>query len=194
MSKRAIHLTITLTAFWLLLSGYFDKINLLILGLLSVILVVYFAVRMKVMQHKNQPLYFPFFSLLSYWFWLFKEIFKSNISVAKMIINPKMPIKPLLKIVHSDQNTEIGRVIYANSITLTPGTVAMNVSLDSGIIVHALHQDSIKELEAGEMHDHVIQLEKHIFVGADVSVDVDANISADKEKTETNETSTEQSK
>lgn len=165
MSIHAVRLIITLSLFWLLLSGYFDKVNLLVLGVLSVLLVVYFALRMKVHQHKNQPLFFPFFSLLRYWAWLFLEVIKSNMAVAKMIISPSMPIKPLLKIIYSDQNTEIGRVIYANSITLTPGTVAMNVSLNRGIIVHALHQDSIAELEAGEMHDHVMQLEKHIFVG-----------------------------
>jgi len=166
MSKHAIRLLITLSLFWLLLSGYYDKINLLVLGVLSVILVVFLSLRMKVHEHKSQPLYFPFISILLYWFWLFKEIMKSNVSVAKMIVNPKLPIKPLLKIVYSDQDTEIGRAIYANSITLTPGTVAMNVSLNRGIIVHALHQDSIAELEEGEMHDHVMQLEKHIFVGS----------------------------
>ncbi len=179
MSIHAIRLVITLSLFWLLLSGYFDKINLLILGLLSVILVVFIALRMQVHQHKDQPLYFPFISLLRYWAWLFKEVMKSNIAVAKMIIKPSMPIKPLLKIVYSKQDTEIGRVIYANSITLTPGTVAMNVSLNRGIIVHALHQDSIAELEAGEMHDHVMQLEKHIFVGEDTITDDEPKPSAD---------------
>lgn len=165
MSIHVIRLLITLSLFWLLLSGYYDKLNLLVLGVLSVLLVIYLALRMKVHEHENQPLYFPFIPLLGYWAWLFKEVMKSNIAVAKMIITPNMPISPLLKIVYSDQNTEIGRVIYANSITLTPGTVAMNVSLNRGIIVHALHEDSIAELEAGEMHDHVMQLEKHIFIG-----------------------------
>ena len=163
MSNQIIYLIIMLSAFWLLLSGYLDKANLLILGVLSVALVVYLSIRMKVHKHKSQPVYFPFISFINYWFWLFKEILKSNIAVVKLIINPKAPIKPLLKIVHSDLNTEIGRVIYANSITLTPGTVAMNVSLDRGIIVHALHQDSIAELEEGEMHNHVKELEKRIF-------------------------------
>ena len=166
MSKHFLHLIITLSAFWLLLSGYYYKINLLVLGVLSVALVIYLSMRMKVHTHKNQPLYFPIFSILGYWCWLFIEILKSNIAVAKMIINPKMPIKPLLKVVYAKQDTEIGRVIYANSITLTPGTVAMNVSINRGIIVHALHQNSIIELEQGEMHDHVMQLEKHIFANS----------------------------
>ena len=166
MSTHALRLIITMSLFWILLSGYF-KTNLLILGVLSVIVTVFFSLKMRVHEHKNQLLFFPFLSLVGYWFWLFVEIFKSNMSVAKLIINPKMPIKPLLKIVYAKQNTEIGRVIYANSITLTPGTVAMNVSLDRGIIVHALHEDSIAELERGEMHDHVMSLEQQIFIASE---------------------------
>ena len=163
MSKHIIYLIIILSAFWLLLSGYYYKINLLILGVLSIALVIYLSLRMRVHVHKSQPLYFPISSILRYWCWLFIEIFKSNIAVAKMIINPKLPIKPKLKIVYSKHESEIGRVIYANSITLTPGTVAMNVSLNKGITVHALHNDSIVELEAGEMHDRVTQVEKKFF-------------------------------
>ena len=166
MPKQILILIITLSAFWLLLSGYYYKINLLVLGVLSIILVIFLSLRMQVHIHKNQPLYFPILSILRYWYWLFIEIMKSNVAVAKMIISPKLPIKPMLKIVYAKQETEIGRVIYANSITLTPGTVATNVSLNKGIIVHALHQDSIAELEEGAMHNNVIQLEKTIFVGS----------------------------
>lgn len=164
MTKHILRLFVTMSLFWILLSGYF-KINLLVLGVLSVIVVVVFAYRMNVLQHKGQSLFFPFLPIITYWAWLFGEIIKSNIAVAKLIINPKLPIKPLLKVVHADQDTEIGRVLYANSITLTPGTVAMNVSTDRGIIVHALHEDSIAELERGEMHDHIMALETHISTG-----------------------------
>jgi len=182
MSNHVLRLILTLSVFWLLLSGYYYKINLLVLGVLSILLVLYFSHRMKVSHHKNQNLYLPLISVLKYWFWLFKEIFKSNIAVSKLIISPKLPIKPLLKIVHADQDTEIGRVIYANSITLTPGTVAMNVSLNRGIIVHALHQDSILELDKGEMHDHVMQLEKHIGSNVDVEPDSSSNNKPEKDK------------
>lgn len=161
-TKQVFRLVITMSLFWLLFSGYF-KTNLLILGAISVAIVVFLSMRMEVHKHKTQPLFFPFFAILRYWCWLFIEIFKSNISVAKMIISPEMPIKPFLKIVPATQDTEIGRVLYANSITLTPGTVAMNVSTSRGIIVHALHKDSIKELEQGEMHNRVVAVEKAIF-------------------------------
>jgi multicomponent Na+:H+ antiporter subunit E len=182
MSTHALRLLVTMSLFWVLLSGYF-KTNLIVLGIISVAIVVFFSIRMEVHKHKTQPLFFPFLSLLGYWGWLFIEIFKSNMDVAKLIINPKMPIKPLLKIVYANQNSEIGRVVYSNSITLTPGTVAMNVSLDRGIIVHALHEDSIAELERGEMHDHVMQLEEQLFIATDSKMnETRSSHSADTEK------------
>lgn len=148
-----------MTVFWLLLSGYF-KINLLILGAISIAVTLYFSVKMRVLRHQGQEIYFPFIKIIPYWGWLFIEILKSNIQVSRIILSPSLPIKPLLKVVPADQKTEVGRVIYANSITLTPGTVAINIAYDGNIIVHALHEDSIAELEDGEMNRRVIQLEK----------------------------------
>lgn len=81
-----------------------------------------------------------------------------------MFLSPSMPIKPLLKVIPADQKTEVGKVIFANSITLTPGTVAINISNDGNIIVHALHEDSIAELEGGEMNRRVIQLERSMAI------------------------------
>lgn len=161
MIKKVLRLAFTMALFWLLLSGYF-KPQLLILGLISVAITVYFSVRMKVLDHQDQEIYFPLIKIIPYWCWLFVEIIKSNISVAKMILRKDMDIKPLLKVVPSSQKTEIGRVIYANSITLTPGTVAINIAKNGDVIVHALHQDSIKDLERGEMSRRVTKLEKSI--------------------------------
>lgn len=148
-----------MTVFWLLLSGYF-KTNLLVLGVLSVAVTLYFSVKMRVLRHQGQEIYFPFIKIIPYWTWLFVEILKSNIQVARMLLNPKLPIKPVLKLIPAGQKTEVGRVIFANSITLTPGTVAINISYDGNIIVHALHEDNIAELEHGEMNRRVIKLEK----------------------------------
>ena len=148
-----------MTVFWLLLSGYF-KTNLLILGVISVAITLYFSVQMRVLRHMGQEIYFPFIKIIPYWFWLFVEILKSNVQVAKMLLDPALPIKPSLKLIPTGQKTEVGRVIFANSITLTPGTVAISISNDEGIIVHALHEDSIAELEQGEMNRRVMKLEQ----------------------------------
>lgn len=177
MQKQTIRLCIAMTVFWLLLSGYF-KTNLLILGIISIVITLYFAIKMRVLRHKGQEIYFPFIKIVPYWSWLFIEILKSNVKVARMLLNPSMPIKPLLKVVPAAQKTEMGRVIYANSITLTPGTVAINMTYDGNIIVHALHEENIAELERGDMNRHVTQLEKSMVIKVVSTKDDEASTTA----------------
>lgn len=156
--KNILRLLVILVSLWLLLSGIFTPL-LLILGALSIAVVGYLSVKMKVLEHRGQPIYFRPLHLALYWCWLIVEILKSNWEVTKLILQPSLPIKPLLKAIPAKQKTEIGRVIYANSITLTPGTVAINIAKNGDVLVHALHEDSIVELEKGHMGDRVCQLE-----------------------------------
>jgi len=146
---------------WLFLSGLY-KTQLLILGFLSVVLVVWMANRMRVLQHRGQPIYFRFLHIFEYWGWLAWQIVLSNIDVTKRVWSPTLDIKPTLRRVSATPNTELGRVIYANSITLTPGTTAINFTPDDDILVHALHEDSLHELERGEMADHIRDVEPYI--------------------------------
>lgn len=132
---------------------------LLILGAMSIALVCYISVRMKVLEHRGQPIYFRPLAILRYWCWLIAEILRSSWDVTKTILDPSLPIKPYLKIVPATQKTELGRVIYANSITLTPGTVAINIGKNGDVLVHALHEDGITALEQGVMADKVCKLE-----------------------------------
>jgi len=148
-------------ALWLLLSGMF-KPQLLILGVLSVVLVVWLSNSMRVLKHRGQPVYFRFVHLIEYWAWLGKQIFLSNIDVTRRVLMWNMPIKPTLRRVTATPDTELGRVIYANSITLTPGTTAINFTPDGDILVHALHEDSLHELEQGEMAAHIRDVEPHL--------------------------------
>jgi len=145
---------------WMLLSGYF-KAQLLILGVLSVGLVVWLARRMRVMMHRGQPIYFRFFHILKYWGWLAHQILISNIDVTRIILSKDMPIKPQLRLVTATPDSDMGRAIYANSITLTPGTTAINFTPTDDILVHALHEDSLHELEKGEMAAHIRDVEPH---------------------------------
>lgn len=153
-------LVVTMAILWLLLSGYF-KAQLLILGVLSVALVTWLAIRMGVLTHRGHPIYFRFFHIFKYWAWLAKEILLSNIDVTKRILKVDMPIRPTLRRVSAIPDSDMGRAIYANSITLTPGTTAINFTTDEHILVHALHEDSLHELERGEMADRVKQVEPH---------------------------------
>ncbi len=156
----SLRLMLTMAVLWLLLSGMF-KAQLLILGVISVGLVGYLAVKMGVLMHRGQPIYFRFFHILGYWAWLAKEILLSNIDVTKRILKADMAIKPTLRRVVATPDTDMGRAIYANSITLTPGTTAINFTANGEIIVHALHEDTLHELEGGEMAEHIRSVEIH---------------------------------
>jgi multicomponent Na+:H+ antiporter subunit E len=87
-----------------------------------------------------------------------KEIVVSNLAVAKVILSPSLPIHPRIVRVAGKQKTPIGQVIYANSITLTPGTVTLDVR-DDKFLVHALTSDSAAGLLSGEMDERVARLE-----------------------------------
>lgn len=160
---QILRLTVTMAFLWLLLSGMF-KTQLLILGMLSVLLVVWLAVRMRVLEYQGQPIYFRFLHIFSYWGWLGWQIVLSNIDVTRRVWSRELNIKPMLKSVSATPNTELGRVIYANSITLTPGTTAINFTPDDDILVHALHEDSLAELEDGEMASRIRDVEPHLRI------------------------------
>ena len=151
--RHTINLFLTLTAFWLLNSGHYSAL-MLSLGLGSIALVLFIAHRMDVVDHESQPLHLSL-KLPSYFLWLFKEIILANISVVKHIWLGNSSISPSLTTVSASQKTDIGKVIYANSITLTPGTVAVDL-VDDKILVHSLLKENIRVLEAGEMNRRVI--------------------------------------
>lgn len=154
---HALSLGIVLAILWLLLSGYFEAL-LLLLGLGSVILVVHLALRMDVVDHEGHPVHLKFMGTINYWSWLLKAIIIANIDVCKRILSPAMPISPVVVKVKSCQATDLGHVIYANSITLTPGTVSMNVDGDV-IEVHALTREGAEELQSGEMDRRISCME-----------------------------------
>ena len=133
MILRASLLFIFYFLIWLLLSGHYDHL-LLSLGLLSSTLCLYVTWKANFIDNEGLPLHL-LVRLPVYTIWLFKEIIKANIDTAKIIIlNDPNPQNFRVK---SSQKTEAGRVMYANSITLTPGTVT--TQLDEDILeVHAL--------------------------------------------------------
>ena len=93
-----------------------------------------------------------------YWIWLLGEITKSNIDVCKRIIDPKLPIDPVETELSASQATDLGRVTYANSITLTPGTVSTGVH-DGTITIHALVSSAAEDLKKGVMDEKARRLE-----------------------------------
>lgn len=149
-------LFLTLVAFWLANSGHYTAF-VITLGAISILFVVLIAHRMDVVDHEAQPLHLTL-KLPKYYVWLIKEIVVANLVVVKHIWLGNKSISPVFATITSSQKTDMGKVIYANSITLTPGTVTVNLEGDK-FLVHALLSESIDDLENGEMDKRVSQLE-----------------------------------
>ena len=154
MIIKALLLFVFYFVIWLLLSGHYDPL-LLTLGVLSCLTCLYVTWKAKFIDEEGLPLHL-LIRLPIYTLWLFKEIIKANIDTAKIIIinNPD----PQNFRVKSSQKTEAGKVTYANSITLTPGTVT--TVLDGDILeVHALSSDMADDVKSGAMDKKVSWLE-----------------------------------
>jgi len=154
--RHTIFLSLSLAIFWLANSGH-NTVLMLSLAAISILLVLFIAHRMDVIDHESQPLHLTL-KLPGYYLWLIKEIVLANLQVVKHIWLGNSSISPTLSIIKVSQKTDIGKVIYANSITLTPGTVTINLHADQ-FMVHALLKESIEELQAGEMDRRVTELE-----------------------------------
>ena len=154
---HAISLCVALSILWLLLSGHFADPLLLGLGLASVVAVVLIAHRMDVIDHEGHPIHLSWRALI-YWPWLIKEIVKANFDVAKAILRLPGGIEPTVFSVTASQHSELGRVIYANSITLTPGTVTIELDQDQ-VTVHALTSGAKEGVESGDMDRRVAAVE-----------------------------------
>lgn len=157
---RILSLWLFCAGLWLVLSGYFDIPLLLVFGALSCTLAVFVAWRVEKADPENQPLR-PGFGLqiVFYWPWLVWQIVLANIDVAKRILDPQLPISPTLITLKPTQHSEMGQVIYANSITLTPGTIT--TALGDGVLeVHALTREAAESLLEGDMDRRVAALER----------------------------------
>jgi multicomponent Na+:H+ antiporter subunit E len=149
---RAFSLGLVLFILWLLLSGHTSPL-LLGLGLVSVLAVVLIAWRMDLVDPEGHPIHL-IWRAIPYWAWLLLEIFKANIDVARAIVRPRMPVRPTVLRIKAGQKSDLGRVIYANSITLTPGTVTLAVEGEM-MEVHALTPGAAEDLLNGEMNRRV---------------------------------------
>lgn len=113
---------------------------------------------MDIFDHEEHPVHVHPIKLIVYWFWLSKEVIKWNLDVAWRILQPAMPIQPRLIKVRTSQRTELGQVIYANSITLTPGTVSIDLQ-GYEIEVHSLADLAAEDLLTGDMDRRISAIE-----------------------------------
>ncbi|MBE9538268.1 MAG: Na+/H+ antiporter subunit E [Proteobacteria bacterium] len=163
MTKRlaqALRVTIflILLAFtWLFWSGLFQPL-LLALGALSCLLTCYVAQRMHYFDDETFALRFsPTF--VAYLGWLAKEVLRSSLEVSRVVLDPRLPISPRVVEIDAGALHAVDQAILGNSITLTPGTLAIDVH--RGIIqVHCLTKEGAQSLVSSDISGRVAALRK----------------------------------
>lgn len=147
-----LFIAISLYAFWLLLSGYYLPL-LLSLGGISALIVVWLLRRMD--QVDAEPIALrPGFKLFRYLGWLAGQVVISNIDVARRIWDPELPIQPSWEKLDIKVTSHLEKTIYANSITLTPGTLTTDVK-DDHFMIHNLSPEGMDSLREGEMQRRI---------------------------------------
>ena len=154
---RATAAAAGLAALWYLLSGQTDP-WFLVLGAISVALTVLIATRMDLVDHEGAPLHIYRLATARYWLWLAWEIAKADWYVAKFVFRPLDRLSPTLFQAPATQKTALGQAIYANSITLTPGTVTVDLEPGS-VTVHAITQEAASGVQEGDMDRRARALE-----------------------------------
>lgn len=124
-----------LAAGWFVLSGQ-TKPLFLILGALSVLAALWASARLGIIDRDASP-YHRAVPLVRHMGWLLVEILKSNLAVLRAIAGPASRLSPKVAATRCLAQSDLGRTLLANSITLTPGTVTLDIR-DGRLMVHAL--------------------------------------------------------
>ncbi len=147
-----------LFSFWILISGHY-QLRYLLIGLGASALVTYLTkdliYKPEYGKDVNSGVWYPFscaWRLILYIPWLMWAIIKCNIQIAMIILNPRLPIDPGFLQFKSKLTKKVSLVTLANSITLTPGTITVDLN-NNIFLVHAIARGSASDLESGLMQN-----------------------------------------
>ena len=144
-----------LFAFWLLFSGKIDVFHLT-LGVLSCALVAWASHDLLIRDMSPNDRWRKSFRFVLYVPWLIYQVILANLHVAYLVMNPRR-IHPRVVKYKSYLKTDFSKVTFANSITLTPGTITMDIQGDD-FYVHALSEKVAEDLEGGDMERRVARV------------------------------------
>jgi len=162
-----------LLAFWILLSGKFDAVHVGA-GAVAALFVAFATLPLRTMHpvigHSvDEPLHgIRWGRALLFVPFMAAEIVLSSVQVARMVLHPRMPVQPRLLRFRAVLPHPLARLTLANSITLTPGTVTLDVEGDE-YLVHALTDVSARGVEAGIISERI----SAIFGGRPVRLTVE---------------------
>lgn len=145
---------------WIALSGKIDPVHLGF-GILSVALAVWMTRDLGIegtLTVRRRPIgHVRPWAALRYPFWLLKEVAVANVQIAKLILDPRLPIDPVVVRFDSRLEASLAHVLLANSITLTPGTFTIDVR-DGVFTVHALTPEGGSATALGSMRGRVAEV------------------------------------
>ncbi|MFT5358484.1 MAG: multicomponent Na+:H+ antiporter subunit E [Polyangiales bacterium] len=158
MLRRLLTILI-LSAVWTLWSWHSEPI-VVGFGIFSILFTTYIVDRLGVLDSEGQP-YEINIRLLRFIPWLVWEVLVANVQAAKLILSPTLKTRPHLIRVHAPQRTSLGKVIYANTITITPGTITLDIQ-DDVILVHALSDEMASKDSTGATSKIISWLEAKV--------------------------------
>jgi multicomponent Na+:H+ antiporter subunit E len=147
-----------LMSFWFLMSPSFHLANLVVGGGCCIGITYFWS---PDLFKEGQPMRFTPRQLgmfLVYMAHLVQNIVVANIHVARIVLDPKLPISPGFILVKTKLEKDLSRILYANSITLTPGTITINLVKDR-LLVHALTNDAAEGVADWYMEDRMREIE-----------------------------------
>lgn len=153
-AASALALLLLLAAAWLFWSGIYKPL-LLWLGAFSCALSAYIAHRVGFFERSSGLHLLP--RLPGYSLWLLVEVVKSSLEVVRIVLNPRLPISPTVVYMDAEPRGPVGQVVLSNSITLTPGTVTLDV-FDNQLCVHCLTREGAEALRSGEANRRAARL------------------------------------
>jgi multicomponent Na+:H+ antiporter subunit E len=155
---RFIILVLALGGLWLLLSGYFHNPLLLGLGAASALFSAWLAMRANVLDNDSVPMgLLP--GILFYWLWLAGEIGKANLIVMRQALAVEPKLSPKFFLVPNPPKSDVGKATFANSITLTPGTVSVDLR-ENEILVHGLTEGLCDVAAITDMGERIARCER----------------------------------
>ncbi|MCK4777746.1 MAG: Na+/H+ antiporter subunit E [Actinomycetia bacterium] len=158
--NKFVFLTVSLFLFWILLTSSFSPIELII-GIFVSVFISYLSIMLLRKEMNSVSInYRQLGRLILYIPYLLKEIIKANIDVAERVLSPELPISPKIIQFRFPLKTPISQTTMANSITLTPGTLTVDIDKEGVFYVHCLAEDHVESLLKGELRRHVLRVYK----------------------------------
>ncbi|MCS7214633.1 MAG: Na+/H+ antiporter subunit E [Thermodesulfovibrio sp.] len=154
MNRKVVTFLI-LFGLWCIFSGMFDIFHLT-LGIISCLIITLVSGDLMFNEEKITKSHIVYgIRFIKYIPWLIYQIILANIHVAYLVLHPKMPIEPFVLEYKAKLKKDISKVVFANSIILTPGTITMDITKDNVFVVHCISRKVAEDLLTGEMEKRV---------------------------------------